>query len=51
MTNKINTIQRLKDLMKDRTTVEQGLTSRQVFNEVYFDIVEEYDKLEHVYQK
>jgi hypothetical protein len=39
---KTKRVQRLKDLMKHRTTVEEGLTSRQVFNEVYFDIVEEY---------
>jgi hypothetical protein len=33
--------QRLKDLMKERTTVEQGLTLRQIFCEVYSDVVEE----------
>jgi hypothetical protein len=35
-------MQRLKDLMKHRTTVEEGLTLYQVFCEVYPDIVEEY---------
>ena len=35
-------IQWLRDLMKHRTTIEQGLTSRQIFTEVYSDIVEEY---------
>lgn len=33
---------RLKNLMRDRNTVDQGLTLYQVFCEVYPDIVEEY---------
>jgi hypothetical protein len=39
MTNKI---QRLKDLMKNRTTLEQGLTNKHVFNELYSNLVEQY---------
>lgn len=35
-------MQRLKDLMKLRTTLEQGLTARQLFNELYIDLVEQY---------
>ena len=34
--------QRLIDLMRHRTMLKDGLTSTQVFNEVYSDIVEEY---------
>ncbi len=34
--------ERLKSLMRDRNTIEQGLTLYQVFCEVYPDIVEEY---------
>jgi hypothetical protein len=34
--------QKLKDLMKNRTTVEEGLTVRQIFNEIYSDVFEEY---------
>jgi|SRR6266487_6797285 len=34
--------QRFKDLMINRTTVEQGLTFKQIFCEVYSDIVEKY---------
>ena len=41
---KINRQRRLMDLMRHRTTVEQGLTSMQVFKEMYYDLVEHYDK-------
>lgn len=34
--------QKFKELMKNRTTVEQGLTFKQIFCEVYSDLVEEY---------
>jgi hypothetical protein len=34
--------QKFKDLMKHRTTVEQGLTFKQIFCEVYSDVVEKY---------
>jgi hypothetical protein len=40
---------RLKNLMKDRTTVEQGLTLRQMFNQVYDD--KKYDKGKFRYLK
>ncbi len=34
--------QKFKDLMRNRTTVEQGLTFKQIFCEVYSDIMEKY---------
>ena len=53
--------EKLKSLMKDRNTIEEGLTLYQVFCEVYPDIVEEYtpgkwdkyggfETLDHVYR-
>jgi hypothetical protein len=30
--------------MRYRTTVEQGLTPMQVFKEMYYDLIEHYDK-------
>ena len=45
--------QRLQDLMKDRTTIDQGLTLRQIFKEVYQDVITKYPNeydLEEDYQ-
>jgi hypothetical protein len=41
-TRKTTRKQILKDLMRDRITVEQGLTLNQIFCEVYSDVVEKY---------
>ena len=36
--------QPFKDLMRDRTTVEQGLTLWEIFSRVYSDVIDEYAK-------
>lgn len=36
--------QRFKDLMRNRRTLEQGLTFKQIFNEVHSNVVEKYHK-------
>lgn len=41
---RINRQQRLMDLMRHRTTVEQGITPMQIFKEIYYDLFEHYDK-------
>ena len=33
---------KIKNLMRHRTTLEQGLTARQIFNELHADLVEQY---------
>ena len=44
MTKQIKTRKRIfKDLMRNRTTLEQGLTFSQIFCEVYLDLIQKYN--------